>query len=201
MRRFAIAALALTLLTGCWGAETNLFGPGDWVQPEGLEGRFVSEDAAGEAQGTVDLVRRQDGLIDGTAMRKDEDKPRTSPVGFVAIPGGSGRYFLMVNRAPEGSTGKQGGEFYLIGRWKDERLEAFWPQCAGTPDMAAMKRDKIEFVNEAVCTFASKQAVLNAALLAERELETKRMFEPQLLGRLKRPDESPAPEPAPEPET
>lgn len=186
MLRFAIAALSLALLTGCWGAETKLFGPGDWAQPEGLEGRFASEDAAGEAQGTVDLVRRRDGLIDGTAIRQDDDKPRTSPVGFVAIPGGSGRYYLMVNRAPDG----KGGEFYLIGRWKDERLEAFWPQCAGTPDMPGMKRDKIELVNEAVCSFASKQAVLHAALLAERELETKRMFDPQLLGRLKRAEES-----------
>lgn len=192
MLRAAILALALSVLTGCWGAESQLFGPGDWVQPAGLEGRFTSEDAAGEVQGAVDLVRRPDGLIDGAAMRKDEDEPRTSAVGFVAIPGGSDRYFLMVNRNAEG----KGGELYLIARWKDERLEAFWPQCAGTPDMTGMKRDKIELVNDAVCTFASKQAVLNAALLAERELETKRMFEPQLLGRLKRPDSSPAPEPA-----
>lgn len=188
MIRAAAIVLLAALLAGCWGAESQLFGAGDWVQPPGMEGRFVTEDAAGEAQGTVDLVRRPDGLIDGTVVRKDEDKPRTSSVGFVAIPGGSGRYFLMVNRAVDGSAGKPGGELYLIGRWKDERLEAFWPQCAGTPDLAGMKRDKIELVNEAVCTFANKQAVLLAALLAERELETRRMFEPQLLGRLKRPE-------------
>ena len=191
MPRFVIAALSLALLTGCWGAETKLFKRGDWVQPEGLEGRFAREDAAGEDRGTVDLVRRPDGLIDGTATRKDEDEPRTSAVGFVAIPGGSGRYFLMVNRAPEG----KGGEFYLIGRWKDERLDAFWPQCAGTADMAGMKRERVEVVNEAVCSFTSKQAVLNAALLAEHELETKRLFEPQLLGRLKRPEPEAPPEP------
>ena len=191
MLRAVILALSLAILTGCWGAETQLFGSGDWAQPDGLEGRFVSEDAAGETQGSVVLLRRPDGLIDGTVTRKSEDKPRTSAMGFVAIPGGSGRYYLMVNRTAE----RKGGEFYLIGRWKDERLEAFWPQCAGTPEMAGIKRDKIELVNEAVCTFASKQAVLTAALLAERELETKRMFEPQLLGRLKRPDKSPSPEP------
>lgn len=187
MLRAAILAFALTLLSGCWGAETQLFGTADFVQPPGMEGRFITEDAAGETQGTVDLVRRPDGLIDGTVARKDEDKPRTSPVGFVAIPGGSGRYFLLVNRAAE----SKGGEFYLIGRWQGQRLESFWPQCAGTPDLAGMKRDRIELVNEAVCSFSSKQAVLTAALLAERELETKRMFEPQLLGRLKRPEDNP----------
>lgn len=193
MFRVAILAVSLALLSGCWGAETKLFGTGDWVQPPGMTGGFVTEDAAGEAQGTVELVRRADGLIEGTVTRKGEDKPSTSPVGFVAIPGGSGRYFLMVNRAP----GEKAGEFYLVGRWKNERLEAYWPQCAGTPDLAGMSRATVEFVNEAVCTFASKQAVLTAALLAERELETKRMFAPQLLGRLKRPDKSLAPAPEP----
>lgn len=184
MLRAAVLALSLTLLSACWGAETKLFGTGDWVQPPGMTGRFVTEDAAGETQGTVELARRPDGLIDGTVTRKGEDKPSTSAVGFVAVPGGSGRYFLMVNRA----TGEKSGEFYLVGRWHDERLEAFWPQCGGTPDLAGMKRAKIELVGEEVCTFASKQAVLTAALLAERELETKRMFAPQLLGRLKRPE-------------
>lgn len=191
MLRAAILALSLAFLSGCWGAETRLFGPGDWVSPEGLEGRFVSENAAGDTQGSVVLVRRDDGLIDGTVTRTGDNPPQTSPMGFVAIPGGSGRYFLMIPRAPE-SPGGKGGEIYLIGRWKDERLDAFWPQCAGTPDLAGMKREKVELVDETVCTFASKDAVLRAALLAERELETRRLFEPQLLGRLKRADEPPA---------
>ena len=103
----------------------------------------------------------------------------------------------MVNRADEPS---RGGEFYLIARWQDERLEAFWPQCTGTPDMPGMKREEIEMVKQSVCTFASREAVLRAALLAERELETRRMFEPQLLGRLKRAQESPAHTPEPESE-
>jgi hypothetical protein len=192
MVRMIVIAVLATLLAGCWGAETQLFGRADWVQPPGMAGNFVTEDAAGETQGSVVLARRADGMIDGTVTRRGEGKPQTSPTGFVAIPGGSGRYFLMVNRAAEGG---KGGEFYLIGRWQDERLEAFWPQCAGTPEMAGMKRDRIELVNELVCSFASKDAVLTAALLAERELETKRMFAPQLLGRLKRPEKSPAPAP------
>ena len=194
MIRVAMLALLAALLAGCWGSETQLFQRGDWVQPDGLEGRFTSQDAAGEDQGSVELARRADGPIDGTSTRKGEE-PRTSAVGFVAIPGGSGRYFLMVQRGPEA----KGGEFYLIGRWQDERLEAFWPQCTGTPNMPGMKRETIEMANEAVCSFSSKQAVLNAALLAERELETRRMFEPQLLGRLKRAGES-APEPESDPE-
>lgn len=195
LRTAAIAALA-ALLTGCWGAEIPLFGARDWVQPAGLEGPFVSEDAAGEDKGTVLLTRRPDGLIDGAVTRAGETSARTSAIGFVAIPGGSGHYFLMVNRAAEGAPDtRSGGEFYLIGRWKDERLEAFWPQCTGTPDMPGMERERIEIVDEAVCRFADKGAVLRAALLAERELETKRMFEHQLLGRLKRPEATAAPEP------
>lgn len=173
----------------CWGAERPLFGKADWVQPESLEGSFVSENAGGDAQGTVELVRRPDGLIDGTVARKDEQQPQTSAVGFVAIPGGSGRYFLMVNSAPgvERAGGK-GGELYFIARWSDERLEAYWPQCAGTPDMPGMKRETLDVVKETVCSFASKDAVLKAALMAERELDTKRLFDPQMLGRLKRPE-------------
>lgn len=191
MPRAAVLAILSALLSGCWGAEARLFGPADWVQPPDIAGSYISEDAAGEEQGTVILAARADGMIAGTVTQKGETAPKTTPTGFVAIPGGTGRYYLMVIHTAE----SRGGEFYLIGRWKDERLEAFWPQCAGTPDMAGMKRDRVALVNEAVCGFTSKQAILNAALLAERELETRRLFEPQLLGRLKRPDEMAFPKP------
>lgn len=196
MRRCAVIIALAGLLTGCWGAETQLFGRADWVQPEGLEGRFESEDAGGQATGWVTLAVRPDGRIDGTVTRKDEDAPpQTSPVGMVRIPGGSGPYLLMVQRGPE----DKGGEFYLVARWQDGRLDAYWPQCAGTPDLPGMLRQTIELVNETVCRFADKDAVLRAALLAERELETKRMFAPQLLGRLKRENRATAADAATDP--
>ena len=184
LRALFIAVLA-GALSGCWVSEEQLFGGGDWVVPAGIEGAYVSENPDGEQRGTVDLVRRKDGMIAGTATRNDEPEPRTSAIGFVAIPGGSGHYFLMVQPVPE----DKGGELYLIGRWQEDRLEAYWPQCAGTPDMAGMTRDTDGIVNEAVCGFSTKQAVLKAALVAERELSNKRMFDPQMLGRLRRSDE------------
>lgn len=196
MRRCAVTIALAAMLTGCWGAETQLFGSADWVQPEGLQGRLESEDAGGQSTGWVTLAVRPDGRIDGTVSRKDENSPpQTSPVGMVRIPGGSGRYFLMVQRGPE----DKGGEFYLVARWRDGRLDAFWPQCAGTPDLPGMLRQTIEMVNETLCRFADKDAVLRAALLAERELETKRMFAPQLLGRLKAESAAGAAEPVSDP--
>ena len=197
MIRAAVTVLLAVTLSGCWTAEKQLFTAAHLTQPAGLEGSFISEDAAGQEQGTVVLTRRPDGLIEGTVTPKEGPAPRQSAIGFAAIPGGSGRYFLMVNRANEPG---RNGELYLLARWSDERLEAFWPQCAGTPDMPGMKREEIEIVKQSYCTFASREAVLRAALLAERELETKRLFEHQLLGRLKRAQENPAPTPEPEPE-
>lgn len=202
MLRAILAGLLALTLPGCWAAQTQLFGQADFVQPEGLEGKFISENVDGKSDGTVTLVRRPDGMIDGTALREAESEPRTSPVGFVAIPGGSGRYLLMVNRIPTemAPKGKPPGELYLVARWQDDRLEAYWPQCAGTPDLADMKRETVDIVKEQVCTFTGKAGVLRAALLAERELETKRMFAPQMMGRLKRADADTSPEPESAPE-
>lgn len=182
MLRAATLAILGAMLSGCWVAETRLFGAADWVQPPGIEGSYTSENAAGEEQGTVVLAKRADGMIASTVMQKGETTPRTMPAGFVAIPGGAGRHLLMVQRASE----NQGGELYLIARLRDDGLEAFWPQCAGTPDMPGMKRDKVELVGEALCIFTSKQAVLNAALLAERELSERTIFDREHVGRLKR---------------
>jgi hypothetical protein len=191
MLRATILVLAPAALSGCWTSQTPLFGRDDWVQPPGLEGSFVSENAAGADNGTVELVRRPDGRIEGTVERPGTTAPRNSATGFVAIPGGSGHYFLMVASGGE----VKDGELYLVTRWKDERLEAFWPQCAGTPEIRGMRRETIDFTDQAVCGFADKAAVLQAALLAERELETTRLFAPQLIGRLKRPGFGRAPPP------
>ena len=186
MARALILALVSALLAGCWVSQKPLFGSADWVRPPGIAGRYTSENADGEPQGSVVLAVRADGMIDGTVIRKGETEPRTSPAGFIAIPGGSGAYFLMVHRAPDGASDGKGGELYLIARARDDGIEASWPGCAGTPDMPGMAREQAEPIGETMCAFASKDAVLRAALLAERELATKRMFEPQSLGRLRR---------------
>lgn len=187
MLRLVLICCLTASLSACWGSEQRLFGTADWVRPQGLEGRFVIENAEGEPDGTLVLAPRSDGMIDGTATRKDEPTPKTSPVGFVAIPGGSGHYFLMVQRiAPD-----KGGELYLIARWRDERLEGYWPECKGTPDIAGMRRDTPDVLPETLCAFTTRKAVLQAALLAERELSGARIFPAQKLGRLRR-DDTPA---------
>jgi len=195
VRAFTVIVLS-ALLSACWASETRLFGSADWARPPGLEGRFIIENAEGEEDGTLVLVPRKDGMIDGTATRKDEPAPKTSPVGFVAIPGGSGKYFLMVQQV----AADKGGELYLIGRWQDDRLEGYWPECKGTPDIPGMRRDKTEFIPEPVCAFATKAAVLRAALIAERELSSDRIFPPKKLGRLRRDDSADKAEPAAESE-
>lgn len=185
MLRVAVIAILGCLLSGCWGSETRLFGPKDWVQPPGIAGKYISKDADGEKEGTVVLVVRADGMIVGTVTQKGEKKPRTSAAGFVAIPGGAGQHFLLVQRASE----TEGGEIYMIARLRGDGVEAFWPQCSGTPDMPGMRRDTAELINEEMCSFTSRQAVLNAALLAERELSRRTIFGPQSAGRLERIEE------------
>jgi hypothetical protein len=57
-----------------------------------------------------------------------------------------------------------------------------------------MKREKLGPAPEPVCVFETKDALVRAALVAERELETTRMFEPQIVGMLRRPiSDAPAP--------
>jgi hypothetical protein len=60
----------------------------------------VLENASSDEQGVVVLTRRSDGMIDGIVTKKGDDTPQTSAVGFVAIPGGSADYFILVQRVP-----------------------------------------------------------------------------------------------------
>jgi len=188
MLRAAMVAMLAAALAGCWMSEKRLFGPADFVAPPGLEGNYVSEDGSGTLKATVVLSVGADRLIEGVSTPVGGDEPQqTSHIGFIPIAGGSGQYYLMVDRSPERTE----GDLYFIGRMtEDFGLEAFWPQCAGTPEIAGMTREKAEPIDEDVCTFTSREAVMRAALEAEKQLSARHMFEPHPAGRLKKSDES-----------
>jgi hypothetical protein len=167
-------------------SENRLFSAGDWAQPD-IAGSYVSENSDGDAQAKVVLSPRADGLFDSLSTKlDDEGEVEKSVVGFVAVEGGSGSYFLMVDRTSE----KDEGEIYLFGHLEENgRLEAFFPQCAGTPDGPGMTREVEQLIKEEICSFSTKAGLMRAALAAEQYLSSPHMFEPKLLGRLV-PDDS-----------
>ena len=201
-KRIAAAVMALAL-TGCWVSEKDLFGPGDWQPPPDIAGSYTSENGSGEAQARVVLSVRSDGLVQGVATKVGESTSETSVVGFVPISGGTGKYYLLVDRSKAGEPNDSGGNIYFVARMTDEGFDAFWPQCEGTPDIPGMERETQELIDEEICGFTTKEALLRAGLAAERNLEGKHLFEPDVMGRMKRetPGEAEAAEPEDRAET
>ena len=186
MPKRIVAAVMALALTGCWVSEKDLFGPGDWQPPPDIAGSYTSENGAGEAQARVVLSVRSDGLVQGVATKVGESTSETSVVGFVPIPGGTGKYYLLVDRSKAGEPDDSGGNIYFVARMTDEGFDAFWPQCEGTPDIPGMERETQELIDEEICGFTTKEALLRAGLAAERNLEGKHLFEPDVMGRMKR---------------
>lgn len=195
MIRSLLSAMLVLSLSGCWVSEGELFDSGDWAHLD-LDGTYISEDGNGQERGQVVLTARPDGLIDGVATDNKGGEPETSTVGMVRIPGGSGEFYVMV----DGDEGRTGGQIYLLGHVTSSGgIEVYWPQCAGTPDTAEMTREtpSLGLPGESlpdpslqVCTFASKAALLRAALEAERFLSTPHIVEIAPMGRLKPKEET-----------
>ena len=186
MLRAVFAAIACVSLAGCWVSEERLFGNGDWAHPD-LDGNYRSEDANGAEQARVTLAMRPNGLVESVSVGIEDGKIEESIVGLVRIEGGSGRYFLLVDRSDQSGE----GDIYLIAHLTEEgALELFWPDCAGTPSIEDVTVERDGLLDATVCTFSSKAALMLAGLEAERFLSTPHVVEVAPMGKLV-PDEIP----------
>ena len=188
-RSLLLVALGLALAS-CWVSEKEFFGAGDWAHLD-LDGSYISEDGNGHEQATVELVVRPDGLIEGTSTGIEGGETEHSVVGLVPVAGGSGRYFILVDR----SDGDHDGALYLLGHLTDEGgIEMYWPQCSGTPDIDGMTRESPDIglpppptqdKSMMACNFTSKDALQKAALEAERFLSAPHIVDILPIGRLR----------------
>jgi hypothetical protein len=186
MTRAILAVIGCVLLAGCWVSEQRLFHDGDWAHLD-LASKYTSEDANGSDQAHVVLQARPNGLIESTSVGVANGETEHSVLGFVAIEGGSGRYFLLVDRSdPSGD-----GDFYLIAHLTDEAaIELYWPDCNGTPPIEGVTVERDDFLDEAVCAFSTKAALMRAGLEAERFLSAKHIVAVQPMGKLVPDDDS-----------
>jgi|SRR5690606_6341769 hypothetical protein len=180
MRRTLMAAGLALLLAACWQSEARIFDRGDWANL-GLEGNYTSFDANGDEQARVVLRTRPGGLVDSSSTDLDNGKVERSVLGFVRIEGGSGRYFLAVDRSDEGGE----GDLYLIAHLtEDGAIAIYWPECAGTPPVEGLVIERDGLTEIDVCTFSSRSALMEAGLEAERFLSAKHIVAVSPLGRL-----------------
>jgi hypothetical protein len=178
MLRALLAVIGCFALSGCWVSEHRILGPGDWAHVN-LAGKFKRENANGDEEASVVLATQPNGLIVGTATDVERHKTESMAMGLVAIQGGSGRYFLAVDRLEQ----KDNGDTYFIAHLTDDGgLEIYWPDCDGTPDIEGMTR-QTDTVAMA-CNFTTKEALMEAALQAERFLSVKHVIEVAPFGRL-----------------
>jgi hypothetical protein len=180
MMRALLAVIACLSLTGCWASEHRIFGPGDWAHVD-FSGKYKRENANGDAEASVVLTTRPDGLIVGVATDLKDHTTERTVMGLVPIRGGSGKYFLAVDRTAEKDT----GETYLVAHLTDDKgLDLFWPDCDGTAPIQGMVSEKSELTNSRVCTFSTKAALMAAGLQAETFLAAKHPIAVGPLGRL-----------------
>lgn len=96
------------------GQDTHIFGDGGWVHLD-FNGKYESENASGDEQARVVLKTRSGGLIEGVGTSTKDGTTENTVLGLVRIAGGSGKYFLAVDRSGK----SDGGEVYLIARLTD----------------------------------------------------------------------------------
>lgn len=179
MLRAVLAVIACISLAGCWGSDERIFHDGDWAHLD-LAGSYKSVDANGDEQASVILKTRPDGLIEGTSLD-------FAVIGFVRIEGGSGRYFLAVDRSDESAE----GDIYLIARLTDDgALEFYWPDCGGTPPMDGLTITHEDFIDATICAFSTRAALMRAGLEAERFLSAPHIVMVQPMGKLVPDDDS-----------
>jgi hypothetical protein len=180
MLRTVLAVIACLMLTGCWMSDQRLFGPDDWAQLD-FNGRYSSENASGDTTASVIFTTRPDGLIDGTEVRAEDGSTEESTMGLVPIRDGSGEYFLVV----DGTDKDEDGDIYLIARLTEgPGLELYWPDCGGTTPVAGMVVERSMFAETETCTFSSREALMTAALEAERFLSARHVVAIAPMGKL-----------------
>src|SRR5687768_10648127 len=124
MLRALLAVIACLCLSGCWVSEKGLFGSGDWAHLD-LAGTYDVKSPTGHEPSTVTLSVRDDGLVQNIPAEGEE----IQPLGFVPIPGGSGRFFLAVDRSnPDGDA----DIYYMAHLTLDGDLALYMPNCSGT---------------------------------------------------------------------
>jgi hypothetical protein len=186
MPRAVLAVLACLLLNACsgWVSDERLFGDGDWAHLD-INGRYKNDNDESDERGILKTL--PNGLIEGRSSNKrDKD---VSLTGLIPIRGGSGEYFLMVDR----SDPEINGDTYFIAHVTDDKkIEFFMPDCRGTSDLQGMTKerdeataatvegkaqaDQAEGNGYVVCKFHTKDALMAAGLEAERFLATKHII-------------------------
>lgn len=150
----------------CWGSEERFFGADDWASLA-IDGEYTvqSLDADDDASGIVQIRARPDGLIEIAPSDRDGRTAETLRLGLVRIRGGSGDFYLAVDRT-EARTND--GDLYVIAKVAGGSIEFYLPDCLGTPPIDGL--NNAEGLAGKVCEFENEKALLDAALLAERFL-------------------------------
>lgn len=166
MLRALLIVIACSCLSGCWVSEKRFFGSEEWARLD-LAGTYAVKSAAGfDAPETVTLALREDGRLDTVRADGQAGLDEIEPLGLVAIPGGSGRFFLAVDQSGEVDY------YYIAHLALDGGLAFYLPDCSGTParnDLVIEEESK----GGLTCVFASEEALLEAALEAERFLSAR----------------------------
>jgi hypothetical protein len=165
MLRAVLTALACLCLGGCWGSDERFFGSDDWASLD-VDGEYRVESVDADETGSIVMIQsRPDGLIEIVPRAGQKPSRETLSLGFVRIRGGSGLFYLAVDRTERGTDE---GDLYVLAKVSDGSLEFFFPDCAGTPPIVGLAHS--EGLAGEVCDFQTKAALFEAALLAERFL-------------------------------
>jgi hypothetical protein len=161
----AIIALGLGLaLAGCWTSEQRLFDPGDWAKL-GLSGEYeVASITSGDTPRRAIFTTLPDGLVEIARVGGLDRDENPTMLGLVPIEGGSGSGFIAVDRTTAGDS----DIYYLASLDDDGDLGFYFPVCEATPAIEGMV-----VTGGSTCTFSSRQALMKAALEAERFLSTR----------------------------
>lgn len=196
MLRAVLAVIACFLLSACsgWVSDERLFGAGDWA-PLALNGPFDYRRAAGDVTERLILKTRADGLIEGTGPSGDVERV----MGLVQIRGGSGDFFLAVDRS---DPSELGDEYYVARSLEGYSLLFYLPDCDGTSPVDGMEKvstraeppvdegnvqpetngqtpgfERDDADGDLVCKFSTKESLMAAGLEAERFLSADHVVE------------------------
>lgn len=142
MMRGILTIVACLLLSACsgWVSDERIFGTGDWAHLD-LNGPYDHQTAVDDQSRRVILRTRPDGMIESTGPGADD----RGLMGLVPIKGGSGEYFLMIDR----SDSSEKGDEYFIARVADSNAIALYlPDCRGTSPVAGMEKVQEQWPEE-----------------------------------------------------